>query len=144
MDGDRDEESDCKCNRQLLSAAPRGSGKNPRWGCCRSRVTKASCYRFGWMYEYMHITGPDMDGLAQRLNALGSVGWRAVGFGVGVAYNAVVERELTPWPLPTAPGAAWGADPAGRFTQRYWDGLRWTEHVTDTAGAQSSAWPYRG
>jgi hypothetical protein len=27
--------------------------------------------------------------------------------------------------------AAWHADPSGRHEHRYWDGLRWTEHVAD-------------
>jgi hypothetical protein len=30
--------------------------------------------------------------------------------------------------------AGWYADPAGRFDHRYWDGAKWTEHVS-TAGA---------
>jgi H+/Cl- antiporter ClcA len=25
----------------------------------------------------------------------------------------------------------WYADPTGRFASRYWDGTRWTEHVSD-------------
>ena len=27
-------------------------------------------------------------------------------------------------------GAGWYRDPTGRFEQRYWDGVRWTEHVS--------------
>ncbi|QYG93751.1 DUF2510 domain-containing protein [Iamia sp. SCSIO 61187] len=33
--------------------------------------------------------------------------------------------------------AGWHPDPTGRPGQRYHDGSRWTEHVTDAAGAQS-------
>lgn len=33
--------------------------------------------------------------------------------------------------------AAWYGDPHGRFELRYWDGARWTEHVS-TAGATST------
>jgi hypothetical protein len=29
------------------------------------------------------------------------------------------------------PPAGWFPDPAGRHGSRYWDGARWTEHVTD-------------
>lgn len=32
--------------------------------------------------------------------------------------------------------AGWHPDPMGRYDQRYWDGVRWTEHVTK-AGAPS-------
>jgi DNA-directed RNA polymerase subunit RPC12/RpoP len=33
---------------------------------------------------------------------------------------------------PSAPSpAAWHPDPTGRRQQRYWDGARWTEHVSD-------------
>jgi hypothetical protein len=34
-----------------------------------------------------------------------------------------------PPPPPTPP--VWAADPAGRSELRYWDGARWTEHVSD-------------
>lgn len=35
----------------------------------------------------------------------------------------------------TTSGAGWYADPAGRFTLRYWNGTAWTEHVSEN-GAQ--------
>lgn len=38
--------------------------------------------------------------------------------------------------VPTTPSACWSHDPFGRHEQRYWDGLRWTEHVT-SRGVQS-------
>lgn len=31
----------------------------------------------------------------------------------------------------TAHPASWFPDPAGRHQLRYWDGTRWTEHVSD-------------
>ena len=31
----------------------------------------------------------------------------------------------------TTPEAGWYADPAGRFPMRYWNGLAWTEHVSE-------------
>lgn len=47
--------------------------------------------------------------------------------------------DLTPSP-PTSsqgvPAAGWHTDPSGRFDYRYWDGLRWTEHVSK-AGTQT-------
>jgi uncharacterized protein DUF2510 len=42
-------------------------------------------------------------------------------------------------PVPAAPGtpAGWLADPAHRHEQRYWDGSRWTEHVS-SGGEQTT------
>ena len=31
--------------------------------------------------------------------------------------------------MPASPPAGWHPDPSGRHDQRYWDGVRWTEHV---------------
>jgi hypothetical protein len=39
--------------------------------------------------------------------------------------------KVAPAPAPQAPPATWAADPAGRHELRYWDGTRWTEHVSD-------------
>ena len=35
-----------------------------------------------------------------------------------------------PMAQPVRP-AAWHPDPSGRHELRYWDGTRWTEHVSD-------------
>ena len=43
----------------------------------------------------------------------------------------------TPVPPPPGTPAGWLADPSGRHEHRYWDGSRWTEHVT-TAGEQTT------
>ena len=40
-------------------------------------------------------------------------------------------------PVTEAPPFGWYPDPSGRHEQRYWDGTRWTEHVSD-GGQQSS------
>jgi hypothetical protein len=32
---------------------------------------------------------------------------------------------------PVQPPPAWHPDPSDRFASRYWDGARWTEHVSD-------------
>jgi hypothetical protein len=37
---------------------------------------------------------------------------------------------LPPPPPPSIP-AGWHADPHGRHEHRYWDGARWTDHVSD-------------
>lgn len=33
--------------------------------------------------------------------------------------------------VPATPRAGWYTDPTGRHQQRYWDGLKWTENVSD-------------
>lgn len=43
-------------------------------------------------------------------------------------------RPTPPPPPPPVP-AAWSPDPLGRHELRYWDGTRWTEHVSN-GGAQ--------
>ena len=43
------------------------------------------------------------------------------------------------------PPAGWHPDPHGRFPQRYWDGARWTAHVSDgTTVAQDVVAASRG
>ncbi|MBI2709247.1 MAG: DUF2510 domain-containing protein [Actinobacteria bacterium] len=37
---------------------------------------------------------------------------------------------------PPPPPARWAPDPLGRHEFRYWDGARWTEHVSD-GGSQA-------
>jgi hypothetical protein len=40
------------------------------------------------------------------------------------------QRGASSVPSGTAPPPSWQRDPFGRFEYRWWDGLRWTEHVT--------------
>jgi hypothetical protein len=39
-------------------------------------------------------------------------------------------------PAPPGTPAGWRDDPTGRFAQRYWDGDKWSEHVTAEDGEQ--------
>lgn len=62
-----------------------------------------------------------------------------------VALSAKADPEpaapiSTPAPPPPMKPAGWMPDPTGRHEHRYWDGSRWTEHVT-TAGEQSTDQP---
>jgi Protein of unknown function (DUF2510) len=50
-------------------------------------------------------------------------------FATSVAASGSVPFPTTSRPLQPPP--AWHGDPSGRFASRYWDGLRWTEHVSD-------------
>lgn len=43
-----------------------------------------------------------------------------------------------PYSSSGSPGAAWHADPTGQHEQRYWDGQRWTDHVSNQ-GVQATA-----
>jgi hypothetical protein len=60
------------------------------------------------------------------------------------AYGAVSPVPGAPTPPPLAPTyaaavavarapvpAGWHPDPAGHYASRFWDGARWTEHVSD-------------
>ena len=102
-------------------------------------------------WEYVTLTQGtnEMDGLDVRLNALGSLGWEAVGYAsmdrtVGVnAVSVLLRREAMTFPHPhTLKGsAAWLADPARRYSMRYWDGLRWTQHVAGGNGERDVDYP---
>jgi len=55
------------------------------------------------------------------------------------AHLAAIAPQYRPGPPPMSSGgvpAGWHPDPRGRFDVRYWDGGRWTEHVS-RAGHQS-------
>ena len=53
------------------------------------------------------------------------------------ASTAAVQAAAQPAPPPTTPAPPpplpppWGADPHGRHQHRWWDGARWTEHVSN-------------
>lgn len=91
------------------------------------------------MWEYQLIsTGSAALGVEEmqlRLNALGALGWEAVGVTANdptIGLNSLVvvlKRQVTDWPAPDELDAGWRPDPTGRFPRRYWDGERWTEHA---------------
>ncbi len=81
------------------------------------------------------VTPAGTERLVLQLNALGSLGWEVVGAlsasNIGPNTNtAILKRCTMGFPAPVAEGPGWATDPTGRFERRYWDGLRWTEHVT--------------
>lgn len=84
-----------------------------------------------------------------QLNGLGSLGWEVVGITavdptLGLnSYTALLKRPLMGWPEPADTAPAWQPDPTGRFARRYWDGLRWSQHVTNSAGATETDYPNR-
>ena len=44
-------------------------------------------------------------------------------------------------PPPVLPPASWQQDPTGRYASRYWDGTRWTDHVSDGSATTSDPLP---
>lgn len=69
-------------------------------------------------------------------------GLLAAGGGAATEEPAVTSpREQTPViePQATAPPPGWYPDPSGSDNRRYWDGQRWTEHVTPTEQATARA-----
>lgn len=99
----------------------------------------------------MEITGAtiNIDEWVLKLNAMGSLGWEVAGITavdptIGLnSYTALLKRPTFGWLQPTDPSPAWLADPTARFTRRYWDGLRWTQHVTTAEGATDTDYPNR-
>ena len=54
-----------------------------------------------------------------------------------VVQAVAAPQVSTPVPPPPGAPAGWLADPSGHHELRYWDGSRWTEHVS-TAGEQTT------
>lgn len=103
------------------------------------------------MWEYSEITGwtNSLPDLMKRLNIAGTVGWKAFGAvavdpTVGLnSITVLTRREVAPWPEPAEPGEGWKPDPAGRFAYRWWDEIRWTQHVNSAEGVASIDFPSR-
>jgi hypothetical protein len=100
-------------------------------------------------WEYMTLTQSTqaIQDLDVRLTALGSIGWEAVGYmsvdrTVGLnAVSVLLKRRCPTFPAHTVRSPEWAPDPAGRFAQRFWDGMRWSQHVIAASGEQSVDWP---
>jgi hypothetical protein len=95
-----------------------------------------------WEYTSVQVgTGlSDRNSLQALLNQLGSMGWEAVGISgldKTLGLNGILvllKRRTVAKPPPEDDSAGWKADPFGRWAMRYWDGVRWTEHVVKKAG----------
>lgn len=60
----------------------------------------------------------------------------------GVPAKPIVAAAAPPTPPPPPPTpAAWSVDPGGTHELRWWDGARWTEHVSD--GGRQTVDPLR-
>lgn len=100
---------------------------------------RAAPTEVGVNWEYTRVSRAAEAKFLSELNELGSLGWELVdvdmhrGVVIGELY-AVLKRPALSYAPPESPAASWHHDPSGRFEQRYWDGLRWTEHVTGPSG----------
>ena len=102
-----------------------------------ARPTTHSVASGGW--EYTRVSRAAEAKFLSELNELGSLGWELVdvdmhrGVVIGELY-AVLKRPALSFAPPEVPDASWHPDPSARFEQRYFDGVRWTEHVTGPSG----------
>ncbi|MCU1358944.1 MAG: hypothetical protein JWN99_233 [Ilumatobacteraceae bacterium] len=93
----------------------------------------------GANWEYTRVSRAAEAKFLSELNELGSLGWELVdvdmhrGVVIGELY-AVLKRPALSFAPPEPMDANWHRDPSERFDQRYWDGVRWTEHVTGPNG----------
>jgi hypothetical protein len=103
------------------------------------------------MWEYRIVTEAANNTSAITLLSvtLGALGWEACGMAAAdptLGFNTIsilFKRAVLPWPLPDDTSPAWAIDPTGRFAFRYWDGLRWTEHVSTDDGTKDTDLPNR-
>ena len=115
------------------------------------------------MYEYDHVSGPATNpaDLTSQLNTKNADGWEVVTiYTWDKAVVAIIKRarrgnspsqylatattqvtDAVASPSASAP-ANWYPDPSGRFELRYWNGDKWTEHVS-TGGQQSTDAPVK-
>jgi hypothetical protein len=100
-----------------------------------------------WDYMQLRKRTTAIHELDNELRNLGVLGWEVCGFAsadktIGLNESVVLlkrERLGLPPPAETAI-PEWYPDPSGRFELRYWDGLRWTDHVS-ADGKTSTDWP---
>ncbi|MBU3689129.1 MAG: hypothetical protein B7C54_05895 [Acidimicrobiales bacterium mtb01] len=104
-------------------------------------------------FSSVKVSAFDSDSLASTLTAKSAEGWTVVSIVSvldGAELVAFLSREATssaastnstantisapatPTATNTTPSvpADWYKDPAGRYEYRYWDGTKWTEHVS--------------
>ncbi len=115
------------------------------------------------MYEYDHVSAPATNptDLTSQLNTKNADGWEVVTiYTWDKAVVAIIKRarrgnspsqylatattqvtDAVASPSASAP-ANWYPDPSGRFELRYWNGEKWTEHVS-TGGQQSTDAPVK-
>jgi len=74
---------------------------------------------------------------AQEPADAGDVGWGMQSEASTSAESAAASTSASSTSSSAAAPAGWYADPSGRFELRYWNGEKWTEHVS-RAGQQST------
>jgi hypothetical protein len=83
------------------------------------------------------------------MNAYGSVDWELVAIDTQVSTTSgpriltlMFKRQTVSLAAPDGP-PEWFGDPLGRHHRRYWDGLRWTEHVLAIDSTASIDFPVK-
>lgn len=116
------------------------------------------------MFEFDHVSAPATNpaALTAQLNERSAEGWEVVTvYTWDHAVVAILRRSgnranspaqyvnrapastAQPVATPTANAPAnWYPDPSGRYELRYWNGEKWTEHVS-TGGQQSTDPPVK-
>jgi hypothetical protein len=88
-----------------------------------------------YTYPHAYPSSPDVaPGYAP-----GTTQWREDRWNAGSPADPDAHGASDPTGAQATPTAmpAWHHDPSGRFAWRYWDGMRWTEHVSDGTSAGS-------
>ncbi|MGD9792147.1 MAG: DUF2510 domain-containing protein [Acidimicrobiia bacterium] len=99
-----------------------------------------------WEYEYVQVNTNDMASRRAMLDNLGSLGWEVCGWAsvdrtIGLnAFVAIMKRQAKEYLHPNPPATGWHKDPSDRHEMRFFDGVRWTEHISD-AGVQGTDYP---
>ncbi|MCU1388106.1 MAG: hypothetical protein JWL72_1444 [Ilumatobacteraceae bacterium] len=101
-----------------------------------------------WDYDVQVFDPWKQLDLGQMLRDRGAVGWELIVWEslpqqVGPPMTLMVTKRPAPsYAPPIEIAAGWLPDPSQRFATRYWDGLRWTEHVMDHHHKASTDLPY--
>ena len=111
----------------------------------RATLRRGCAVNEQWSHKVVIVQANQIETLELQLLALGSVGWEVCGIAAvdpTIGLNSIVVTLKRPAlsPPPAAGPAAWHPDPLGRYELRYWDGCRWTDHVS-TAGVHEQDFP---
>ncbi|MCU1359962.1 MAG: hypothetical protein JWN99_1251 [Ilumatobacteraceae bacterium] len=93
----------------------------------------------------------ELERFRSEFNDLGARRWELVSYQAIPMTGSIVSTNINGYaslaifkrvalPPPEDRSAAWKADPSGRALNRYWDGYRWTPHVSHADGSTADDW----